>query len=458
MRKLNFILAVTALYLPCCIYAQQSLTLEDCCEMAMQHNAALQNAQLDVRSAWYRKQEALALYFPTASFNAYAFHALHPMISIGVTDVLGKNDFAYNLRNELENYASVYGINTSYEAMQYAYGTMLSVTQPIFAGGRIINGNALAVKGMQAADLQLNLRMKQTSVEVEQLWWNVVSVQDKLRMVEELEQTVDRMERMLGSAVDAGLAGDTDLLKLKLKRNELSAARRKAVGGIRLAKMNLFNAIGQPYCYNEAAASPERPFIDNVELCAVEQEPMAPEQYWREEAEILDGMDEKKLLDIQVEARQLEKKLAIGEALPELGIGASCGYGKMLVDGRFNAMAFATLKIPLTDWGKAVRKAQRMDVQVQKARNDRDYLGNQLLLKIGKCWLDLTSAYDQWQNSREGSDTARRLYRSQENQYEAGIVPLSDLLQAQTELSEALSAEVDALIAYRNAVRSYCEL
>ena len=65
---------------------------------------------------------------------------------------------------------------------------------------------------------------------------------------------------------------------------------------------------------------------------------------------------------------------------------------------------------------------------------------------------------DQWQLSRENSATARSLYDSTERQYEAGLVPLSDLLQAQTELSGALSGEVDALIAYRNAIRSYCEL
>ena len=456
MKKI--ILSVAVLSVSVSTWAQVRLTLEDCREMAQQNNAALKNAALDERAAWLQRQEALALYFPTASFSAYAFHALHPMLSIGITDILGKNDFAYNLQNELDNYASTYGINTRYDALQYGYGTMVSLTQPDFAVGRIINGNALAVKGLEAAKLQGDIRRRQTVADVEELWWNVVSVEDKLKVIEELGQTLDRMESLLGAAVGAGLAGDTELLKLRLKRSELSAAGRKAVGGRRLAKMNLFNAIGQPYCYNEAASQPGRPFIDDIVLCGIEEDPLSPEAYWKDEAQILDGMDEKKLLDIQVEAKELEKKMAIGEALPELGVGASCGYGQILTDSRFNAMAFASLKIPLTDWGKTVRKAQRIETQVQKARNDRDYLGKQLMLKIGKCWLDLTSAYDQWQLSRENSATARSLYDSTERQYEAGLVPLSDLLQAQTELSGALSGEVDALIPYRNAIRSYCEL
>ena len=92
------------------------------------------------------------------------------MIGLAVTYILGKNDFAYNLQNELDNYASTYGINTRYDALQYGYGTMVSLTQPVFAGGRIINGNALAIKGLEAAKLQGDIRRRQTVADVEELW------------------------------------------------------------------------------------------------------------------------------------------------------------------------------------------------------------------------------------------------------------------------------------------------
>ena len=94
MKKI--ILSAAVLSVSVSTWAQVRLTLEDCREMAQQNNAALKNAELDERAAWLQRQEALALYFPTASFSAYAFHALHPMLSIGITDILGKNDFAYN--------------------------------------------------------------------------------------------------------------------------------------------------------------------------------------------------------------------------------------------------------------------------------------------------------------------------------------------------------------------------
>ena len=42
-----------------------------------------------------------------------------------------------------------------------------------------------------------------------------------------------------------------------------------------------------------------------------------------------------------------------------------------------------------------------------------------------------------------------------EDRYRAGLVPLSELLEAQTALRQSADALVDARIAYRNAVAAY---
>lgn len=460
MKTLHNISIISSLLLICGItaHAQVQLSMDDCIRMAFENNAALRNARLDVEAARLQKQEALALYFPTASINAMGFHAMNPLLDIGITDILGRNDFAYNLQASLEDYSGIYGFNTRYNALQNAYGATVLVTQPVFAGGRIVNGNALAKLGIKAADLKLSLQNKKTAIEAEELWWSVVSLEDKLKMVQELEQTISQLGSMLESAVNAGLAADTDLMKLQLRKSELDAARRQITSGIKLAKINLFNAIGQPYSYNKAASQDERPYIDEIILIGTNELPSSPDKYWRDEAEILGKMDETALLEAQVEAKKLEKKMAIGEAMPEIGFGASYGYGKLLDRGRQNAMAFATVKIPLTDWGKTARKAQRIDTQVQKARNDQEYLGRQLMLKIGKSWLDLTSAYDQWQISIDNAATAKTIFERMQRQYEAGVVSMNSLLEAQASLSEACSKETDSLIAYREAVRNYMEL
>lgn len=127
----------------------------------------------------------------------------------------------------------------------------------------------------------------------------------------------------------------------------------------------------------------------------------------------------------------------------------------MFNDARFNGAVYATLQIPITDWGKYSRKLQRHEYQLQKARNDRQYLDGQLLLQVRQQWLDLTVSWEQANVASESVDAARATVSQMEDRYRAGLVPLSELLEAQTALQQSADALVDARIAYRNALSRY---
>ena len=94
---------------------------------------------------------------------------------------------------------------------------------------------------------------------------------------------------------------------------------------------------------------------------------------------------------------------------------------------------------------------------MQKASNDRLYLQRQLVLQIHKLWLDLTASWEQLQVSRENADMAETLMVRMQDQYSAGMVAVSDLLQAQTQFTQAESELLDCQIAYRTALRSYLD-
>ncbi len=433
----------------------RSLTLAACREMAMRNNAALNNAELDLRAARLQKQEALSEYFPRVSATAFGYWAMNPLLEIGVTDILGSNDFAWNLQNELESYGSMYGVSTRYKTFKQGYSASVMALQPVYAGGRIVTGNRLAALGIEAASLQKGIRHRETKETVDSLWWQVVSLTDKLETLDYLDGTLDTLYSSLSAAIASGLAAETDILQLELKRNELRAARRKVTSGIRLSKMNLFNAIGQPYTVYSSNASPDRPYLDSLTLDSVSELPAAPDSYWRDEDEIVASMQETRLLDLQVRAKKLEKRMAIGEALPQVAVGASTGYSNLYRKGRYNAIAFASVQVPLSDWGKTARRAQRIGTEIEKAENDRAYLDSQLHLLVGKLWLDLTSAYDSWQLSEEAIANSRRLYEVSLANFSAGLIPLSDLLQAETTYRTDASARIDALIAYRSAIVAY---
>ena len=118
------------------------VSLEQCQEMAMEHNPYILNSRLDILAAQARKREALAEYFPKVSVNALAFYAFDPILEIGLTDIMGDNDFANNLNSLLEGFAAQYGFNTQYSTLKKGMTATVTAMQPVFAGGRIVNGNS----------------------------------------------------------------------------------------------------------------------------------------------------------------------------------------------------------------------------------------------------------------------------------------------------------------------------
>ena len=197
---------------------------------------------------------------------------------------------------------------------------------------------------------------------------------------------------------------------------------------------------------------------DSVHFVSPELQMGTPDSYYIDPERILGNMEESKLLDLQVKAKKLEKKMSVGECLPQIAVGATAGYSDFYDKMKFNSIAFATLQIPLSDWGKTSRKAKRLETEIQKAENEREYLNTQLRLLIDKQWMELDAAYDQWQLSGQSLESSRKLYDYAVSDYAAGLIPLQDLLQAESQYRKASSEHTDALIEYRNAIVAYTSL
>ena len=452
MKKLFYILV--ALLVGMQVQAQTVLTLEDCRDMAVQNDVCLKNADLDLLAARVQKQEAFAEYFPKVSISSFGFWSLDPMLEIGVKDILGENELSDKVTDLVNEYAPKLGLSPVYSTLKYGYSASITAMQPLFAGGRIVTGNRLAQLGVEAAQLQKGVALRDRLLNVESTYWQIVALEEKLKTLNELSGMVDTLYNNVTVAVEAGVAVDTDLMQVKLKQIELKNGIVQLLGGLRLAKMNLFNTIGQEYCMTAALADSSRPFIDNVTLADSLGCLKAPAEYYIPEEEMLAGVDEVQLLDVAVQAKSLEKRMALGEALPQIAVGASYGYSHVL-NSRFNGTAFAVVQIPLSDWGKITRKMERMDLLMEKAQNDRGYYTAQLLLQIRQLWLSLNVAWDAFQLSCEKVECAELIAERKAIDYDAGLITLSDLLQAQTALQQAVESRLEAQIAYSTALSAY---
>lgn len=452
MRRLFIIVMTLAAGLAAS--AQQSLTVEDCVRLGLENSVEVRNAVLDTRAARLQKQEVLAEYFPTVNAMGGAFRSLNPFIDIAITDVLGHSDLAYQIQEGVEQWAAPNDINTKFRALNYGYGAVLNLSQPVFAGGRIVAGNRLAALGVRAADTKSCLQRRQSSEDIQKMFYQVLALQEKQVTLDVASRLLDTLYRDVSAAVEAGLALSTDLNAVKLKMSELRAGRSKLDLGLRVAKMNLLDHIGVPYNPYSGIAS-ENPHIDSFVLSGSFSDIMTPSQAYVDEERAVASLDEVSLLQMDVEAKTLERRMTLGAALPSVLFGASYGYTRLLTNPKFNGAAYIMMQIPLTDWGKNSRKLERQRIEIVKSQNQRDFYQGQLILQLRQLYMELSSAYDQMQIARDAEALAGERLSQMHESYNAGVCTVTELLQSEVEARNSSEEGIQATLDYLIALECY---
>lgn len=422
---------------------ERNISLHECLELSRANNPDVVNASLDVKAAAAQKKEVFSNWFPTVAVTSGAFHAADPLVRIGLEDVLGSTDAAHNLQYYARTAAGLSGISTEWSLLNKGYVAALNVSQPLFAGGRIANGNALAALGVKAAEVNSSIAGRDNDDHVTEKYWTVVSLAEKKSALQRGLDLVASLEKDVAAAVEAGVAKNSDLMQVRIQSNDLAAKMSKLRSGERLAKMDLFNSIGLEYDILE---------LDNYVLSDGFDMLLPPESYYRDEESIAALLDERKLLDMSVESKKLEKKMALGESLPEVALGASLGYGQLIGSAQGNGLVYAIIRIPVSDWGKTSRKLQRCQYEIDKAENTREYLDRQLLLKVNKEWMELQSAWDQLSSASDAVELTELLEMQKRDEFEAGLCTLTELLKVQSDLEAARSTKADCSAAYCNAL------
>lgn len=402
----------------------QCYTLEECKNMALENNRKLMNSRLDADIARQTRREAFTNYFPAVSATGMAFNANRPMATLGMeVPVLG-----------------------ALSAPMFKNGKAAGITavQPVFAGGRIVNGNKLARLGEEVSRFQLKLTEDEVLTTTEEYFWRVVSLQEKLRTIAVVEQQLERIRSDVEVAVTAGVATRNDLLRVELQQQETRSNRLTVGNGIRIAKLLL----------RQYAGIPEASFdVRHDEFAA----PQSPVRFYVDPAEAVTRRTEYRLLDKNVEAGKLQKRLTLGKNLPSVGVGAGYMYHDLTGRNTDFGMVFASVSIPISSWWGGSHALKRDKMKLQQAEIDRLEAVEMMEVEIARCWNELQEAYQQILLSVKSIDSATENLRLNGDCYRAGTAPLSDLLDAQTLLQQSRNQHTDACTAYQVKLSRYMQ-
>ena len=402
------------------VFSQENkrYTLDECIAEAVGNNLALRNADNEIAMSEEQRKEAQTKYFPTLSATGGGFVSNKGLLQLD----LGAMSMS------MAKDGIVAGV---------------TVMQPVFAGGQIVNGNKLAKVGVGVSQLQRNLTENEVRLNAEQYYWQMVMLKEKLVTLGQVDKQLVRMEHDAQAAVDAGMRNRNDLLQVQLRKNEMRASRINVENALQTVSDLLAQVMGH-------AGEP----VEVVSPSSGCDDPMA---YYQSPETAIVNTNEYQLLEKQIEAGRLQYKMSVGKNLPTVAVGGGYVYNNVMDKSQSNLVGMLTVSVPISSWWGGSHDMKRQKLQVANAENEKRDKSELLMVKMRKAWNDLNDAYKQVAIARESIAQSEENLRLNTDYYEAGTVAISDLLDAQTLYQQSRDKYVESVSDYEVKKREYLQ-
>ena len=402
------------------VFPQQKMTLADCRETALRHNEDLQKADIELQKAELDRQIAYNAYLPKLDGSVMGLYMKDQ-------DIMGNNLL-----------------------LRGTYVAGLNLTQPIYVGGQITAANRLARLGKECQQENLRKTRAEVLAEVDKSYYTLISVSQKVRMLEAFLCQMNGLIEKLRASVSAELATGNDMLRVEAKRSEVEYQLQKARNGEELCRLALGNALGLPITEQVVP-------IDTV--FSVEAISQLDENF--------ELRPELSLLKKNVEVKETLAKKERSNFLPTIALSVGYSYyGNLKMRGttmqpdgtpyQFEQklsddiqMAMLSVSIPIFHWGSEFKKAKKARLDVTAAQLDLQKNRRLLSIEVRQAVQNVTSGYQMVQTAQTGQQQADENLRVMQLKYDCSMATLTDLLDAQAQWQQAHSNLIEAQAQYK---------
>ena len=461
--------------------AQQTLTLEQCRDMAVEASRDLDQARTQMEMAGYDRKIALANYFPNISATGAYVHnnrnlSLLPLnVSEGLTSVgtvaqarynaslqqiqqllaadpqlaaqlMADPNFATLMQQlstaDLETPLNAIGqeVNDAFTLdVSDIYVGAITVVQPVFMGGKILYSNQMAALAEELAASKYDMKYAETVVAVDQAYWQIVSIAAKKRLAESYNDLLESLVHNVEIAVNEGVATQADALQIKVKAGEARTMLTKATNGLTLSKMLLCKQIGLPLDTEIVLADEQ---LDVVPIPVLGGE-KSMEDVWADRPET-------KSLDLATKIYDRKAKVARADMLPKVALGASYVatnpnmYHSFSNGWRGGMLSVGVIvNVPIFHGFEALQKTRKAQAEATLYRDQLADAREMIQLQvtrdrklIGECLERL--------NMESNLESAEENLRAATVGFEAGVIDTNTVLGAQTAWVKAHSEYIDA--------------
>lgn len=453
--------------------AQNMLTLDSCRAMALKNNKELRISAEKINVAHYEKKAAFTNYLPKiAAMGTYM--RTQKEISLLSNDQKGALSnigtvAQGSLQETFQQLAAsspelgallqplaplIPGIGSKLNGVgqglvdalhtdtRNMYAGAVTLTQPIFMGGKIVAYNKITQYAEQLAKSQHATGMQDIILSTDQAYWQVISLINKKKLAESYLKLVQQLDGDVDKMITEGVATKADGLSVKVKVNEAEMKLTQVEDGLSLSKMVLCQLCGIPLDEEIRLAD------ENVENLLVVDEIQVADNV----ATALANREELRSLDLATKIYAQKVNVTRADFLPTVALTANYMVtNPSLVNGfenKFRGMwaVGALVKIPIWNWGEGMYKVKAAKAEANIARYQLSDVKEKVELQVNQATFKVNEAGKKLAMATKNMEKAEENLRYAKLGFSEGVIPTSNVLEAQTAWLSAQSDKIDAQI------------
>lgn len=331
----------------------------------------------------------------------------------------------------------------------------VTLTQPIYMGGKIRVYNKITQYAEEAAGTLYDKELQDIIVDVDEAYWNLVALYSKKKLAEGYKALVDKLEGDVEKLVKEGMATKADLLSVKVKVNEAGVTLIQVNNGIELSRMNLCRICGLDM--NEPVEVEDAIDEKNQNANIMGQVDMFSSKSDNLVQQAESNRKELQALGLQNRIYDEKIKLARAEYLPKVALMGGYLASNPSVFNSFERKMKGmwnvgiTLNVPILTWGDRSYKVKSAKAEALMHRYETEVVKEKIELQVNQCRQKLQESMERYQTTLRSVDEAEENLRYANLGMKEGVITLSNVMEAQTAWLKAKSEWVNAQVDVRLA-------
>ena len=321
------------------------------------------------------------------------------------------------------------------------YAGAITLTQPLYMGGKIRAYNKITKYAEELARQQHNGGMQEVIMSTDQAYWQVISLVNKKKLAEGYLKLLQQLDSDVEKMIAEGVATKADGLSVRVKVNEAEMTLTKVEDGLSLARMLLCQLCGLDL------SSPITLADENMENI-----PLIPTDTHFDLSTAYENRPEIRSLELATQIYKQKVNVTRAEHLPSIALMGNYMVTNPSVfnsfENKFKGMwnVGVMVQLPIWHWGEGIYKtkaakaeARIAQYQLQDAREKIELQVNQAAFKVNEAGKKLVMASKNMEKAEENLRYATLGFRE-------GVIATSNVLEAQTAWLSAQSEKIDAQI------------